>query len=76
MIYDENNRKWYVKGKGFTAKEISAHDVQLVNEAKKLSYTEWMVVRSDEAETAEGYEALESVKSRLYHMEEASCGNI
>ncbi len=76
MIYDENNRKWYVKGKGFTTKEINTHDVQLVNEAKKLSYTEWMAVRSDEAETAEGYEALESIKSHLYHTEEASCDNI
>lgn len=76
MIYSENNGKWYAKGKGFATKEMNAHDVWLVNEAKKLSYTEWMAVRSDEAETAEGYEALESIKSHLYHMEEASCGNI
>lgn len=76
MIYDENSGKWYVKGKGFTTKEINTHDILLVNEAKKLSYTEWMSVRSEEAETAEGYESLEHIASRLYHFEEASCDNI
>ena len=58
----------------FVQYEMNEHDRQLVEAARKLDYTDWMMADESKAETIEGYEELHHISVRLYHMEEASCG--
>lgn len=55
---------------------MTQKDLQLIEEAKKLSYIDWYAVSKmeDEAETQQAKEILHSITMRLYHLEEAACG--
>jgi len=53
---------------------MTEKDKKLIEEAEKLSYSDWFLVREDEADTEEAREILHSIASRLYHTEEYYCG--
>lgn len=60
----------------FVQEKLNDHDRELIQKAYKLDYTNWMLVKPENAETIEGYEILNRHESHLYHVEEASIGNI
>lgn len=62
--------------KEFIQQEINEHDRKLIEKANLLHYTDWMGVNEAEAETVDGFWELHHIASKLYHMEEASIGNI
>ena len=58
----------------FVQEEMNEHDLQLIRKARKLHYTDWMMIREQDAETVAGYKGLHNIASRLYHLEEAANG--
>lgn len=55
-------------------KPMTEHDKRLVAWAKMLSYTEWMKIKPEEADTYQGWQALDDISRRLYHDEGWSAG--
>lgn len=55
-------------------KPMTAHDKQMVAWAETLSETEWVKIRPDDADTYEGWKALDDIQGRLYRKEEYGSG--
>lgn len=55
-------------------KPLTGHDKQLINWAETLTDAEWTKIRSEEADTYQGWKALKDITNRLHHYEEASAG--
>ena len=60
----------------FIQEEMNEHDKRMVDKARTLHYTDWMEVHEGSAETVAGFKTLRSIASHLYHIEEASIGNL
>lgn len=55
---------------------MSEHDRKLIEQAKKLSYTDWSLAfdMAEKAVSKQAKNELENIGKRLYHTEEYRCG--
>lgn len=60
----------------FVQEEMNEHDKKMFNKARLLHCTEWTKIHEEDAETVEGYKRLHNIATHLYHLEEASIGNL
>lgn len=62
----------------FNTPIMTDNDLQLLKLAEGMSYTEWGQVLdfAEKADTDEAKQSLRQIAIRLYHCEEALCGNI
>lgn len=63
-----NKELWWLR------KPMTDHDKQMVAWAETLSETEWVKIRPDDADTYEGWEALDDIQGHLYRKEEYGSG--
>ena len=52
---------------------MTAHDQQLIEQAKRLP---WWAIHAEEAETKEGYDAITEIEIRKYHRDEFRNGTL